>query len=240
MSYKTSETRKRCPNCEGKGKVTVTKTDTDIYSPVPNYTSVEECTTCDGVGAVYETLREGTFPRRTCSSCEGKKGYYVEEYESYGDTYNTGKYIERGQKVKKVWQSCSSCGAKGYFEGYTSRDYSYRPDYDSNKKSEGCFITTAVCQSKNLPDNSYELNAFRNFRDCWLQIHFPKLVEEYYQIAPLIVCKINQYQDSRSIYQESWENHLVVCLNLLEKKKEHEVKEQYMLMVHELENKFLK
>lgn len=111
---------------------------------------------------------------------------------------------------------------------------------DKNKDKGGCFITTATCQSKNLPDNSYELNAFRDFRDKWLKLNFPKLVEEYYQIAPLIVAKIEQYQDSKSIYQEIWENHLAVCLNLLENRKEYEAKEQYMIMVHKLENKFLK
>lgn len=38
----------------------------------------------------------------------------------------------------------------------------------SQKKSSGCFITTAVCQCFGKSDDCYELTMFRRFRDDWL------------------------------------------------------------------------
>ena len=57
------------------------------------------------------------------------------------------------------------------------------------KKGSGCFITTAACAYRGLPDNCAELQALRDFRDNELMLtqRGSKLVSEYYRIAPDIV-----------------------------------------------------
>ena len=65
-----------------------------------------------------------------------------------------------------------------------------------NKKSgkDGCFLTTAACEHRGLPDNCYELRVLRSFRDKTL-LTTPEgrvLVEEYYSIAPNLVPLLNE------------------------------------------------
>jgi len=112
---------------------------------------------------------------------------------------------------------------------------------ESWKDISGCYITTAVCLSLGKGDNCYELNTFRWFRDKWL-VHQPdgkKLIEEYYETAPLIVNLINKRKDYKDIYFCLWEKYLNPCLELLEKKDFMEVKRIYIEMVENLKKQFL-
>jgi len=61
-----------------------------------------------------------------------------------------------------------------------------------------CFITTATCETLGKPDNCYELNLFRDFRDNWLerQPDGKALIQEYYDVAPKIVNSINKRKDA--------------------------------------------
>jgi len=60
-------------------------------------------------------------------------------------------------------------------------------DAQNQSSGAGCFLTTACCQHKGLPDDCEELNILRKFRDEYVDKY---LVEEYYKIAPSIVKKI--------------------------------------------------
>jgi hypothetical protein len=64
----------------------------------------------------------------------------------------------------------------------------------SNNMSAGiCFLTTACCEHKGLPDDCEELTILRNFRDTFV----PKdLIEEYYRIAPNICVKLQGDRDT--------------------------------------------
>lgn len=65
------------------------------------------------------------------------------------------------------------------------------------KKGSGCFITTAVCSYRGLPDDCAELQTLREFRDNEL-LATPdgqKLVLEYYEIAPGIAAALEKEAD---------------------------------------------
>jgi hypothetical protein len=64
----------------------------------------------------------------------------------------------------------------------------------------GCFITTAVCLSGNKPDDCYELQTLRKFRDSWLVEWHPEDVKQYYAEAPMIVSKISAREDAARIF----------------------------------------
>jgi hypothetical protein len=66
-----------------------------------------------------------------------------------------------------------------------------------------CYITTAVCQSSNLPDDCFELETLRSFRDSFMVETSERieLLNEYYRRAPLIVSNINRREDSVQIYK---------------------------------------
>lgn len=66
--------------------------------------------------------------------------------------------------------------------------------------TSGCFITTAVCSTFGRPDNCYELETLRQFRDTWMREFKPRDIEQYYAEAPGIVEKINSMEDAAKIY----------------------------------------
>lgn len=104
----------------------------------------------------------------------------------------------------------------------------------------GCFITTAVCEMQAKPDDCYELTQFRKFRDEWLlqQADGERIIQRYYQIAPLILEAINKQSDSKEIFTSINDNYLVPCLKLIEEQRYAECKKLYMRMVEKLENDF--
>lgn len=100
-------------------------------------------------------------------------------------------------------------------------------------KQKLCFITTAVCQTMNKPDDCYELNAFRRFRDEYMSRteQGKSLIEEYYTIAPAIVAYLNLCTDYRLRYQQLWTNYLLPCLQSIEEGRYTECERTYTQMV---------
>ena len=60
----------------------------------------------------------------------------------------------------------------------------------------GCFITTAICKATGLPDDCYELQLLRAFRDNYMQADDNRRadVELYYLMAEKISNKLNNEQ----------------------------------------------
>lgn len=60
---------------------------------------------------------------------------------------------------------------------------------NSGSGKKGCFLTTAACELRGLPDDCYELRVLRRFRDDVLVISREgrALVDEYYREAPSLV-----------------------------------------------------
>ena len=103
-----------------------------------------------------------------------------------------------------------------------------------------CFITTAVCLNLGKKDDCYELMAFREFRDTYMQETPDRktLIEEYYQIAPVVVTSIDMRPNAVGIYQEIWENYLQPCLKALEDNRQRDCLDQYSKMVKELRHRY--
>ena len=71
-----------------------------------------------------------------------------------------------------------------------------------------CYITTAVCESQGKPDDCYELELLRSYRDGYLLAtdEGKELVKEYYNIAPTIVNRIGRQENPEAIYEEIWDS----------------------------------
>lgn len=95
----------------------------------------------------------------------------------------------------------------------TGGNYHRKEEYVSSSSSSSgsfCFLTTAACRARGLPDDCDVLVAYRRFRD---EVLLPteegqRLVQEYYRIAPDIVRTIDGRADSDEIYASMWENYL--------------------------------
>ena len=112
---------------------------------------------------------------------------------------------------------------------------------NNNTSNSSCYITTAVCTSFGKPDDCYELQAFRGFRDDWLkkQADGESLIQEYYETAPQIIEKIDLRADSATIYQHIWEIYLSKCLSFIETKEFERCKQQYICMVEDMRHKYI-
>lgn len=109
------------------------------------------------------------------------------------------------------------------------------------KHGGGCYITTATIKYLNKPDDCYELNKFREFRDEWLskQLYGQELIEQYYKIAPTIVELIEEDPNKERVYNEIWTKYLCKCLELLEKKQNSECLRVYTGMIRHLEKEVM-
>lgn len=78
-----------------------------------------------------------------------------------------------------------------------------RPAKDSSGSGKkGCFLTTAACELRGLPDDCYELSTLRRFRDNVL-LTSPKgrdLIEEYYKEAPRLVSLVEEEEERDTVW----------------------------------------
>lgn len=111
---------------------------------------------------------------------------------------------------------------------------------NSGFKRKFCYITTAVCETFGKPDDCYELNLFRSYRDNYLlkREDGEVIVHEYYDLAPTIVKHINKRKDSRKIYQEIWDTYLSPCLTMIENGENEACMELYIDMVREMQRRY--
>ena len=108
------------------------------------------------------------------------------------------------------------------------------------KKSGGCFITTATCQTLGKSDNCFELNTFRNYRDNWLinQEGGEQLIEKYYKVAPIIVQNIQSKLNHNLIFKNIWDDYLIQCLKFINDGEYEKAKKIYISMVESLSGEF--
>lgn len=120
-------------------------------------------------------------------------------------------------------------------------------DYDTivsgfRKKYFGlCFITTAVCRGTGKANDCEELTAFRNFRDGYLRAcpDGPDLIDEYYDIAPGIVLRLDLSPDRDRRYEDLRQEYLLPCYRDLQAGRLAQCKARYVEMVRRLEEEFL-
>ncbi len=109
------------------------------------------------------------------------------------------------------------------------------------KRKGFCFITTAVCEFMEKPDDCYELTLFRNFRDTYMQATEDRqaLVKEYYQVAPAIVAIINAQPSRDIIYTSIWRKYLQPCLEDIEQNRLEDCEKHYVNMINKLKKDYL-
>ena len=105
---------------------------------------------------------------------------------------------------------------------------------------KGCYLTTACTQVMQLPDNCYELQTLRKFRDD----HVAKtsdgrnMIEEYYETAPEIVDAINAAGNGNEIFRGLYTT-INDIVSLIEKGKSEEAVLAYRNLTISLKNKYL-
>lgn len=97
----------------------------------------------------------------------------------------------------------------------------------------GCFITTAVCEASNLPDDCRELTVLRAFRDRYMMSVKSRadLVREYYSVAPDAVDRIERSTQRDEIYARLRSSFIEPAVELAESGRDEEAASIYREMV---------
>lgn len=105
---------------------------------------------------------------------------------------------------------------------------------DTGTKKKGCYITTAVCEFRGLPDNCHELISLRAFRDDVLlpTVEGRNLVEHYYEIAPSIAASLRDPVEIEAVWKSIQE-----CLASITAGKNDEAIAKYKSMTYGLLSK---
>lgn len=186
-----------------------------------------------------------------CGDCE----HFREPDSKYGKGectwYNSEYYPEENSCSHFKAGSSANCGSCEYFKAPDSRyskgtcsyyDRDYYPDESacshfskSSGSSGGCYLTTACCEFKGLPDDCYELTVMRNFRDTYLkaQPYGEALIKHYYEDAPALVKYIDNHSSRTAIYQDIY-TKVQEIVKLVETSENEKAIIQYMYMVHNL------
>lgn len=127
-------------------------------------------------------------------------------------------------------------------EAFTEMKISYGTyeDIKAGFKYKLCYITTAVCDSLNKGDNCRELNLLRDYRDNILanEEGGKALINEYYDVAPTIVKRINRSENPEAEYSNLYNKFILKCIEDIENKQYEECRDTYTSMVTELKNKY--
>lgn len=149
-------------------------------------------------------------------------------------TYSHENYCEKvAKRTVDVWNDMRVTSLNLGYSTYESIAGGF--------KKKLCYITTAVCEHQNKPDDCYELKTLRNYRDNYLMQSEAghEIVEEYYDIAPALVMIIDMQNDAEQIYQYIYEKYLTPCIHYIEQKKYDECRNLYMQMVRTLQKQYL-
>ncbi|MBK6482332.1 MAG: DUF2188 domain-containing protein [Chitinophagaceae bacterium] len=104
-----------------------------------------------------------------------------------------------------------------------------------NLNEDDCFITTACVRYYNLPDNCYQLQKLRSFRDNYLknQKDGNDLIQQYYSVAPTLVKLLNEQTNKGNLFREIFHQINTACA-LIEIKENAKAKNIYIQVVSNL------
>lgn len=127
-----------------------------------------------------------------------------------------------------------------YYKYCRNYDYDDCPIYKHQSSSSGCFLTSACVSAKGLPDDCYELQALRNYRDHWLAKTEGGLaaISHYYIVAPKIVAAIDKLAERHEIYEMIYNKMIKPCVEFIEQKKYQDAFELYRGMTLQLADEY--
>ncbi len=111
-----------------------------------------------------------------------------------------------------------------------------RSDAGESKKKSGCFLSTAACQFKGLPDDCKELETLRSFRDDYLlkTDRGAELVEHYYSVAPAIAAQLTDSSELEHVWEV-----VCLCVEEIEAGNYDQATNEYAILVHALQQRYL-
>ncbi len=160
---------------------------------------------------------------KNCTFVKKEEGFFGTRYECALMVNDYGHY----QRVSETG-TCSRFSPKN------------TPESMGYKGNTSCFLTSACVDYYGKPDDCEELTFLRRFRDKQLKQteEGRRLVEEYYQVAPKIVEKINDGEDKAETYEYIYKT-VCECVESIKRERYDETAQLYQSMVLCLKEKYL-
>ncbi|MFP4646379.1 MAG: ABC transporter substrate-binding protein [Candidatus Acetothermia bacterium] len=123
----------------------------------------------------------------------------------------------------------------------TDTTVSTEVETSTNAEAGTCFLTTACVEARKLPDDCHELTTLRDFRDEFVRglRQGDQIIQEYYEIAPKIINKIDGLKRSSEVYEELYRKLVQRSVELIELGRKREAFENYRSIVQELKRRYL-
>ncbi|MCR4587423.1 MAG: hypothetical protein K5682_03340 [Lachnospiraceae bacterium] len=104
-----------------------------------------------------------------------------------------------------------------------------------------CYITTAVCENRKMGIDCEELNLIRSFRDGYMagSEEGRALIDEYYDIAPTIVKRIDKSSNADKVYQMILQEYILPCVDKIKTGDLSGCMSTYCKMVENLRELFI-
>ena len=137
-----------------------------------------------------------------------------------------------------------ACDAKCYSfcEAYSRSNYSRENMYENSKshQSSGCYLTTAMCNILDYPDNNYYLNTLRTFRDTVLQQDFKyiPLLLSYDTIGPQIAYELENDENKVEIATNLFNKFITASVTAIENNKVNDAVNIYVAMTQSLAERY--
>ena len=147
--------------------------------------------------------------------------------------------LETDETSGRAWTEAVSAVWKKHFPK-TDLKAATSKEINAGFRYRFCYITTAVCESRQKTDDCYELSLLRDFRDNYLlqSEEGGEMVHAYYDVGPTIVKHIGRRKDAAQIYEGIWQQYLSPCIRLIETNRREECVELYRSMVYDLKERY--
>ena len=166
----------------------------------------------------------------------GKKDYP----DSWERGYDRGKRgLSDGNIFDDLFDGEDQAAARreGHYEGVKDRaKYEHMAEKlnsEDDDSSGGCFLTMACCENKGLPDDCYELEVLRDFRDNYMMSEHYEEVTRYYEQAPGIVAAVNRLPNAKFIWNETYDK-IVIAVDMIERGEQEKAFELYKSLFGDL------
>lgn len=128
---------------------------------------------------------------------------------------------------------------KGVNRSNSCNNFSQRSTAGNSGFQGGCFLSSACVEYLGKPDDCEELTKLRAFRDNFMKPtdYGSKLVDEYYQVAPKIVAKINASNNKDKYYADIYKT-IVLCIKAIDGGKNNDALTLYKEMVDKYKKEF--
>ncbi|MBS6397585.1 MAG: hypothetical protein KH452_10625 [Clostridiales bacterium] len=191
---------------------------------------LEEMTEC-----LMDAVQEGLKKCKT----RGKQNQQQLDYNFLVSVYLIPAVLKYGASFSEPFADCLIVRWNKAFQ--TSIGKARFEDIQGGFRRKLCYVTTVVCECLGKGADCYELRLLKDYRDQYMEStpEGHRMVEEYYDIAPTIVKRMEKQPDRRQIYEELYQDYLMPCIRYIEAEEYEACREKYQDMVFDLKKKYM-